>query len=43
MLCCIALYLQSVDHRNAAHLFVRLALTTTTPPPFFFLVTLKLT
>lgn len=23
MLCCIALYLQSVDHRNAAHLFVR--------------------
>lgn len=24
MLCCIALYLQSVDHRNAAHIFVRL-------------------
>lgn len=23
MLCCIALYLHSVDHRNAAHLFVR--------------------
>lgn len=30
MLCCIALYLQSVDHRNAAHIFVRFC---SSPPP----------
>ncbi|POS75227.1 hypothetical protein DHEL01_v206381 [Diaporthe helianthi] len=28
MLCCIALYLQSVDHRNAAHLFIGQAMRT---------------
>ncbi|KAJ0118924.1 hypothetical protein J7T55_013180 [Diaporthe amygdali] len=28
MLCCVALYLQSVDHRNAAHLFIGQAMRT---------------
>lgn len=37
MLCCIALYLQSVDHRNAAHLFVSLS------PCLLPLVAVKLT
>lgn len=34
VLCCVALYLQSLDHRNSAHNFVR-----TYPPMFIWLLT----